>query len=322
MKKILFWLFLFFLLFKQIFAFDASLVSNKTNYNLWDNINISLKLETTKWWKFQIKTIKWLENFNIIWQSQSQSSASSVEIINWVTKSVTKTTLNLDLILQAKKSWKFEIWPAIISDWKNEIKTNSIVINIWKWFSSLLGTSKIIQNNNVSNSVNNINKNDLWWNENLNVKKYSESNLSVYVLFLIVLLWVIWTLLFLYNKWLLFENKKINKKEWEEQNDFVELNKENDEKINFEERKEIEIKYPSLEDDDFEEKIDKIFRQKIYKEFHIKDIDSLTYNEILEKINDNDKKEKIKEIIDLLMKIKYSNIILDKNKVLDLIKNM
>jgi len=85
------------------------------------------------------------------------------------------------------------------------------------------------------------------------------------------------------------------------------------------EKKEEKIDFPEITDNDFINKIDKIFRQKIAKKFNIKNIETLWNSEILEKLPEQ---ENISQIIELLNKAKYSKNITDNNKLLELIKNI
>jgi len=310
-KRFIFLLFIFlnFIFISKLFAFDAQMQVDKTNVWLWETFNLRFEVKTSTWGNISIKDIKNINNFNIVWKSQSSSSATQIVVENWKTKSKSITTYNLDLVLQARNKWKFNLWPAIINqDWKN-IKTNSIIINV----SNLSSVNSISRNNNVNSN-----------------NSTSYFNLLNYIYFFLIIIWVFWTLLYLNKKWLLFENnnKKSfsndieNKNNWKKENIITNNNEiqGNDEIQEIDiEKLDNNIIYPEINDSDFNDKIDEIFRKKIKSKFWIWNINWLTYEEILEKLWD---KQDIKNTVDLLMKIKYSNVILDKNKLLELIKDI
>ncbi len=314
MKKI-FKIFIFILIFVYIiwnaFAFDAQMQVDKTNVWLWETFNLRFEVKTATWGNISIKDIKNINNFNIVWKSQSSSSATQIVVENWKTKSKSITTYDLDLVLQAKNKWKFELWPAIINqNWK-DIKTNSVSVNV---------TDVPIINNTSNNNVVNS-----WVNNSLRKKTIEKYDYNI-IYFLLIIIWIVWTLFYLNKKWLLFDNsiKKI-----EDNNIDTENNNIKDEKKitdNEDEIKEVNIEeiektfsYPEINDIDFNNKIDEIFRKKLESKFWIWNIYWLTYEEILKKTWN---KQEIKDVVDLLVKIKYSNVILDKNKLLELIKDI
>ncbi len=318
MKKI-FKIFIFIWVFIYIiwnaFAFDTKMQVDKTNIWLWETFNLRFEVKTSSWGDIAIKDIKNINNFNIVWKSQSSSSAAQIVVENWKTKSKSITTYDLDLVLQAKNKWKFELWPAIISqNWK-DMKTNSVIVNV---------TDIPIVSNTPSNMSNNNSLNN--WSKNSITKETIENNNYDIIYFILIIIWVVWTLFYLNKKWLLFEK---NMKKEENNNVNTENNNIKDEKIVIDNKNEVKqvnfeeiektFDYPEINDIDFNTKIDEIFRKKIKSKFWIWNIDWLTYEEILEKTWT---KQKIKDIVDLLTKIKYSNVILDKNKLLELIKDI
>ena len=323
--KILFSIWIFICLITNSFAFDANLSVDKNTSDINNPINLRVEISSDEWWQIAITEIKWLENFKKIWQSQSQSSSSEVVIINWKTKQKTTTTINLNLILEAKKAWEFEIWPAILQMWTGTIQTNSVKVKItwnkiqWIWiWNKVLPIQKNTnirqQNNQNSNkNISNIWNNDEKKEDNLILNKNSSNN--NYELYLLILVLVLSSGIFYY----LIKNKKEVQEEYEseqvQKQDFI---SEENREIDFE-KKEEKISFPEITDSDFINKIDKIFRQKIAKKFNIKNIETLWNSEILEKLPEQ---EKISEIIELLNKSKYSKNITDNNKLLELIKNI
>jgi len=84
-----------------------------------------------------------------------------------------------------------------------------------------------------------------------------------------------------------------------------------------------EIVYPEITDNDFVLKIEKILKTKINKKYHINSFENKTYTEIISEIDNNlVDKEVILKIVDNLNKIKYSNILVNKSEILDLVKKI
>jgi len=135
MKKILlkFTIFisLFIWLLSNIFAFDANLQLDKSKTNINDYINLRVEINSTEWWEIWITNIKWLENFDLISQSQSQSSSTSMVIINWKTQNKTKSIINLDLTLKPKKKGEFVLWPATLEAGTWKVLTNTVKVKVW-----------------------------------------------------------------------------------------------------------------------------------------------------------------------------------------------
>lgn len=339
-----------FTLFTSTFAFasSATLSINKEKVDINDPISAQISIQTDWWWDLEVKKIKWLENFNVLWKSQSQSSSSQIQIINWKTESKTSVNYILNLSLSAKNNWDFELWPAIISIWWKEIKTNVQKISV-SWAKIMMNSNSWIQQNTASknpslqkiNSQNTVQKNISNSNNSKNnfspkkektkiedfesteKKEIKENNLLPLFLWILILFWWVWYLYFKNNPEELkkfFDNKKFDKNLENKGEKFLEKekNNSNDDLIDFEEEKIEEL--PDLNDEKFLEKINEIFLKKISKKFQIKNIFSKTNNEILEKISDSEK-ENIKNIFDIITKAKYSDIISDKSKIYDLVKN-
>jgi len=66
-----------------------------------------------------------------------------------------------------------------------------------------------------------------------------------------------------------------------------------------------------------------ILRKKLKNKYYIENIDAKSYNEIYELLpEDIEDKKNLKNIIDTLNKLKYSNLDLEKNEILELVKNI
>lgn len=313
--KVLLFIGLFFTFISNIFSFDANLRLDKKETDINDYIQLRVEIHSDEWWEIWISNIAWLENFEIISQSQSQSSSTSMVVVDWKTQSKIKTSHNLDLTLKAKKKWDFILWPATLKSGNDKITTNSVKIKV-SW------DNLFVNNNHL-----NINTNQWWTNLNKtkqniinsgekdiekydNVVKKDFDNKNEIILFLFVLFIMWWWLYFLLNK----KTKIAEKKK--------ESNKENEdrkEEVDFE-KKEIEIIYPEINDPNFINKLEQVFKHKLYKKYNIKNIENKTFDEILDE--SNDKNEDIEKIILLLNKAKYSKLIWDNNTLLSLIKNI
>ena len=312
---IIIWLFT--TLIWNTFAFESTLKVDKKEVALNDYINLTLDISSYEWWQVWIKNIKWIENFDIINKGQSQKSSSSVVIINWKTETKTKSIINLNFTLKPKVKWEFNIWPAILEKDKQEVTTNIVSVKVW-WKSLNPNT---VQNNSIINLWNNINnKTDTI--KNIEKKEFYDK----WIYLLIIVLLITWA----WYYFLLKKNNIINKKQEKDlENNNIKTNSKqnkNNNEIDFE-KQNIEIKYPSLDDKDFLNKIDNIFREKIFKIYNIKNIKNLTFEEILKIIEnlenwDNSKLDDIKSIIKLINKMKYSNLLWDKNKLFNLIKEL
>ena len=329
-KKILIFIWLFLLFIANIFAFDANLKVDKTNLDINDVLNLRVELNSTEWWEIAIKQIKWLENFDLISQSQSQSSSSSVVVVNWKTQSETKTTINLDLILKPKTKWDFEIWPAILSKGKEEIKTNKIEIKVSSNWVLLNTKNNIKVQKNIWNSI----TKNIWnsWKNNVldeeietydNVEKKNFWNYSILILFIVILfITLIWFYFIFKNKDILQKiiKKSDTKKQAKSEDKDSEKEEENKKEPVVEiEEKTKEIKYPELNEENFISQIEDVFREKIKNKFNIKNIETKTLEEISKNIGKN---EKIDTIIELINKAKYSNYIWKNEKILELVKEI
>ena len=331
MKKIIVWFMLFVFAISNVFAFDASLSTNTTNANINNPIQLTLKLTIDQNAQVKIKKINWLEYFNVVWQRQFQSSSSQVTIVNGQTKSVNTTIYNVVLSLSAKKSWNYTVWPAILEVWNKEYKTNTVNVKI-SWAKIMLNNTQNYQPQQTTQTQQNQVHNPVWWVRTLQqnplqskiqnfekeVKKIQpQDNSKIYLI--IALLIFAWLIIVIqsYNNSKKEKNINVEDEEIWEIHAIENENKQLEEnKIDFEKQ---QLEYPNIDDEDFENKLDKVFRQKLEQKFNILNVYSKTYTEILEDLNQN---SEIKKIINWLELLKYSNLVTDREKLLKAIENL
>ncbi len=333
MKKIVLWIILFIFTMSWVFAFNADLSVNSNTANINNPIQLTLKLTIDQNGPVKIKKINWLENFSVGLQGKFKSSSSQVTVINGQTKSVNTTIYNVVLSLSAKKAWDYTVWPAILEVWNKEYKTNTVNVKI-SWAKIMLNNTQNYQpqQNTQTQQVHN----PVWWVRTIQqntpqpkiqdfekeVKKIKPQNNTKIYLF-IALLIIIWIVIVVYlsqNKWK-WKIGGIDENEESEEIDEVEMDydkKELNSRNNIDFEKQV-IDYPSLDDDSFESKLDNVFREKLQQNFNISNIKTKTYDEILQETGNN---EKIKEIINWLKLLKYSNLVTDREKLLELVKEI
>lgn len=295
-KKISLLSILFISFLPNIYAFDATISATKDKINLNDYTKLRIQVELKDEKNVEIKEIKWIENFDILSNTQWSSSSSNIVVVNWQTKTETKSVNYIDLTLSPKKAWNYILWPAILTDWTNSKETNSLNISV--------DDKKIIND-------------DFHWNRGFEREQnwdYLEVIFSIIALFLLIItFWIIYKFYpDFYNKH--FENFK---------NKYLKKSGNNIEKINEESQETKELIYPEISDIDFAEKINVILRNKLKNKYYIENIDAKSYNEIYELLpEDIEDKQKLKNIIDTLNKLKYSNLDLEKNEILELVRNI
>jgi len=319
MKRFLIFIGLFFLFLWHTFALETNLSVDNSVSNINEYLNIRLQISSDDLASIKQIKILWLDDFEKVWQSQSQSSSSKVVMINWKTESKTITIINFDLQLKPLKNWEFEIWPAIIDTWSWEIKTNVVKVkidwtNIWIWNNNFLNWNNLINNKNI-------------WNKNLgqmqkfvstekqskseiNLGEYKNNNELYLLILVLILAWVWWYFLIKNDSWTYKNNK-------EKKMDNLEDEKSGEEEQDFEIIE--KIIYPEINDNDFVKKTEKALRLKLKEKFNLKNIDSLTFDEIEKQIWN---KLDLSELFAMINKAKYSNIITDYSKILDKIKEI
>lgn len=351
---------LFFLWILNSFAFEADLQIDKKETDINDYINLRVGVKSDDKSQIWITDIKWIENFDIINQSQSQSSSTNVQIINWNAETKVETQLNLDITLKARNKWEYVLWPAILSDWSGELSTNTVQIKI-TWDDLFVNNNHLNINpqTNQWNTNQNPNSNN-WniWNTNTqnntawNVitenkadsiqdyedtqKRNFDSDKSLYLLLAVLFTISVLTYTTI-KKNPEFIEKLMSKSENDTSNDTQNTShninysseKTLEQKTNFAEKileKETIIpkntqKLPDLSDPNFLANIDKYFRQNISNKYKISNIDNKTYDEILSGL-EIENTDKIEEIIKLLNKAKYSNSFWDNEKILEILKEL
>ena len=321
MKKILNLLFIIPIFSSFVFAQDTVLSVNKNQFDINDPIHLTLNISGNNKQSISINEIKWLDKFEVVGKSQSQSFQS----INWVVSS--NISLNIQLI--AKEKWHFILGPAIINDGNQTITTNSVEIDV-NW-------TRIFMNNNLNRNPkvipsNPLNSTTLWQKEenideedtkqekkddivdsNLETNNWNNSIINNKKLFLYIT-----SILLLIGSFFVFIGLKSDTKEKSIKNSQEWKNKNN---IDFE-KKEINFDLPKINDKQFANKLDNILRNKLssFCKWQ-KSIYGKTYDEILASIQLEQKNE-LEKIFTLLNKIKYSNNIIDKNKLLDISKKL
>lgn len=301
MKKNLFFAFLFSLfLFVNTNAFDVKIDSSEKEINI--NDTFSLKIEVDLWnsKEVQINEIKWLENFQTISSSTSQSSSYKTQIINWETKKVSKQISYISLILKPLEKWDFYLWPVLLSDWTEKKESNSLKIQV-SWDKK----SAVINDFEKKLKWNDKYKNDFW--------KDHKIWFTAFLILFFILFFLLALSFFTYKYFSIIKKDIIDlfyKKKKEEINtDFISFEKE---KVTI---------YPDLEDKDFIEKTEKILKTKLKIKYNLSEFKTL--QEALNLLSDDlSDKETLVKITDLLNKLKYSNILISKVEILDLVKKI
>ena len=298
-KNILIFIIAFFALFADVSAWDIKAELSINSQKLDINKNIELSIDVSweiNWWVW-VDSLKWIENFDVL----SKSNSTNMNIINWVVSS----KVSLNYILEAKKSWKYELWPAILKYWNKEIQTNKVNIEI-TWDKVYVNNSQNINNNQQIITIPTINNNSNGINY---IKEFDETqNKSNFIQdnFIYIILILVWILAYL----IYFLMNYTSKNEENLENDYLNIKSE-----------EINYDYPTLNDELFVDKLDNIFKQKLSKKYNLWDITWKDYSQIEQMLILNQKdQEEFLNIQELLLKSKYSNLVFDKTNLLDLIK--
>lgn len=246
-------------------------------------------------------SIKWMENFKNLWTSTSVKKTMKKYFIDGDRKKEEWVQNTIILTLKPKKIWHFTIWPAIFSNWWDEKQTNTVSINV-EAKSTIIEPihSKVYQNPEK--------------NLESQTKKNNLINILFIILFvLIILIFIIFFILFRNYSSTKIEKqdtkKSENKDEWGDE--IVDLDKKNDD---------TSSNIPDTEDKDFVTKIEHLLRNNIWKKYNIKNIENYTFSEIWKQKLENKEKQDLEKIADLLNKIKYSNILVSKVKLLERVK--
>lgn len=299
MRKIILTTSIFLASFFHIYAFEADLSVDKNHLNINDTFLLQLKISDLEK-DLNLGEIKWIENFSIISKWTSQRSSSKTVIINWKNERKSNTIITINYTLKAKEKWDFVIWPVILSslDWDKE--TNTVKIKI--------DAKKIIPSKTLwkSNFVNSWAKKQITNLEDYDFYDKNKKNNLIYVLSFIIFLFLV-ILIIIFTR-----NNKTVKKDEEEQKD-----EENLEVQDFE-NNEI-IVFPEIDNPEFVVKLEKTLKNILQKKYKIKNDKEIS--DILKIENlDLEDKNNLEKFISELYKLKYSNILVSKVKLLEIAK--
>lgn len=286
-KRFLIWIF-----FSLIFLSDLvywqdltlSLQTDKSSYDINETISLTLSIqasENTTPWTVQIN---WLENFDTV----TQSNATNMQNINGQVSMLNQ----INLWLNGKTKWTYEIWPAEIQIWTWIQESNIVKIEI-SWERMFIWNSAPNYTNQPIQTVQNTG------DENVqnNLTQVDYNKLRVFLIVIVVGV-IVATLI-------IIKNKK-SKSRHELDNKVEKIQK---------------IIFPKIDDKNFFSKISKNFNLILQNITWIS-VESLTYNEIKNLENfknlDDELKEKLEKIFDLLILQKYSKGEVDRKEMLEL----
>ena len=283
MKKIFTIFILFFAFLPNIFAYEIELNLDRNEITIDEYSQIEIKFKTTdENIDLSLLSVDWLENFEIVWQNQSSRFISNVVNINWKLEQKSERIDSLILTLKALETWEFEIWP-VFYDWE-EIE-EKVKIKVTKSKNEVKFWNENWEENEVGTILDPIKK--IEW------KKLIFS-LVLAVLFILIIILV----------YLVLKNKKpLLLESWEQK-----------------EEENLDLENISLETS--EKNLENILKKSILKKYGVK-IENLEFSEIFAKIKDlkDDERENLSQIILLSQKNKYSLEEIDKNDLLEKIKN-
>ncbi len=330
MKKIL-WLFIvWFWIMNFIYAKTTiNLYTDKKNYNINESINLNVEIKTDWNWTLTIQSLSWLDFFTIVGQSKANSFTS----INWNSQ----LQMKLMYSLKAKKEWDFILWPLVIKNDNEIIKSDFVKISI-RWKKILLWNSSIIKWNNWNNILDDWDSADVWKKLHL-----QENNWKNVIMFFLVIVFI-WLVYFLFTKlsskkiieikklFIKYKNIVLDKiKFFYKSNEsfftkfknvkFISKSVDKEKTIDKEEK----ISLPDINSESFLQDSEKIIKIIIEQKFNIFLWKNLTYNEIIKELEHKNINKKyisiIKKLFEIFYKWKYSNLIVDKKMVLDLLWN-
>lgn len=284
----------------QTSAFDVGIALNQREVSVDDYFTLQIEVQMDDWKDLEVEEIKWLENFELISSSQSQASSTSISVINWKAETISKFVNSINLVLKPLNEWKFLLWPVVIR-WEDEVKeTNSLEV-------SVLGSRNSIYI--WSDDVDEIEEivNDELLNESGDIERLSNKHIIYFfaggILIILLLVWIIFYVR--RNDFWVEDDEKM-----ENENDGMEDDFENEE---------MEV-YPRVSGKNFVLDIEKVFRNKLSKKYGIKksydEISNLLNNDLI----DSENKKVLRDIVDNINKLKYSNVLVDKAKLLEMVK--
>lgn len=294
------WLFLFFS--NVVFSYEAQISSDKEELEVWETLRLEVNLKNLEeLWKVEISKINGIENFDVIWSSQSSKIISQSKVVDGKFEEQREAITSLVLTLEPKKAWSFSLWPVVLDNWTEKKETNSLKINVSKTKIKPKLEDQKEQKRLVSE-------------ENFQ-KQYSEKStktdntLDNKIYFIIIL-----ALLTLFLIVIIIMRAYLSRK-WKEED--LDKNLENTDKIENTEEEIVEL--PDVEDEKFIEKIEKILKKEISLRFNLKFKDK-DISDIFKEIDFSNNKD-LEEINILLNKSKYSNLELDKTEILEKVKS-
>ena len=294
------WLFLFFS--NVVFSYEAQISSDKEELEVWETLRLEVNLKNLEeLWKVEISKINGIENFDVIWSSQSSKIISQSKVVGGKFEEQREAITSLVLTLEPKKAWSFSLWPVVLDNWTEKKETNSLKINVSK--------SKIKPKLEDKNE-----QKRLASEENFQ-KQYSEkltktdNTLDNKIYFIIILAFLTLFLIII-----IIMKAYLSRKWWEK-----ELNKDLENKQEQENIEEEIVELPDVEDEKFIEKIEKILKKEISLRFNLKFKDK-DISDIFKEIDFSNNKD-LEEINALLNKSKYSNLELDKTEILEKVKS-
>lgn len=294
------WLFLFFS--NVVFSYEAQISSDKEELEVWETLRLEVNLKNLEeLWKVEISKINGIENFDVIWSSQSSKIISQSKVVDGKFEEQREAITSLVLTLEPKKAWSFSLWPVVLDNWTEKKETNSLKINVSKTkikpkLEDQKEQKRLVSEENFQKQYSEkLTKTD----NTLDNKIYFIIILAFLTLFLII---IIIMKAYLSRKW------------WEK-----ELNKDLENKQEQENIEEEIVELPDVEDEKFIEKIEKILKKEISLRFNLKFKDK-DISDIFKEIDFSNNKD-LEEINALLNKSKYSNLELDKTEILEKVKS-
>lgn len=301
MRKIIVILALFLSFFSQVFSLSSEIFVDKEEVSIWENFRLTLTIKNSENLEnIEISQFNNLENdFDIIWQSQSNKFFSQVVNINWKLEEKREIITDYTFTLSPKRVWSFEIWPIIVSEWDLKNETNSLKIKVFE---------NEIKPNFDDNYVLTDKK-----QEKIEEKKsiVFDKKIIYFIIFLIIFL--IWIFI-IYRKY--FSSKKV--KNLEKEIDFSE--KIEEKKSDFLEKHEDFDNFLNLENKEFFIKIEKILKNFIFSNYSL-ETKNKSISEIISDIKNPEKKEFLKKINENLNKIRFSDLEIDKTEIIEDLKN-
>ena len=294
------WLFLFFS--NVVFSYEAQISSDKEELEVWETLRLEVNLKNLEeLWKVEISKINGIENFDVIWSSQSSKIISQSKVVDGKFEEQREAITSLVLTLEPKKAWSFSLWPVVLDNWTEKKETNSLKINVSK--------SKIKPKLEDKNEQKRLASEENFQKQYSEKSTKTDNTLDNKIYFIIIL-----ALLTLFLIVIIIMRAYLSRK-WKEED--LDKNLENTDKIENTEEEIVEL--PDVEDEKFIEKIEKILKKEISLRFNLKFKDK-DISDIFKEIDFSNNKD-LEEINALLNKSKYSNLELDKTEILEKVKS-